>query len=132
MRLIPANRVSCELVFYGSTENTLKSVNVFSTLCCRYARGPKYDPETVKKEEEFRCVRAACDKEEARVAIKTLERFHYFERGSKTRRESDRGVLEDFNVGTSLLHKSRKVDTKMRIYFYNALLSRYPLKFYAK
>lgn len=71
-------------------------------------------------------------KEEERVAIKTLERFHYFEGGSKTRRESDRGVLEDFNVGTSLLHKSRKVDTKMRIYFYNALLSRYPLKFYAK
>lgn len=52
--------------------------------------------KTVKKEEEFRCVRAACDKEEARVAIKTLERFHYFERGSKTRRESDRGVLEGF------------------------------------
>lgn len=88
----------------------------------------------IRKEEERRNFGAfeQRDKEEARAAVKTLERFHYSERGSKTRRERPRPWgFKGFSALASLLYKSRKVDTKMRIYFYNVLLSRArPLKFY--
>lgn len=79
---------------------------------------------------------SATRKRRESAAVKTLERFHYSERGSKTRRERPTGGgdggegLKGFSALASLLHKSRKVDTKMRIYFYNVPLSRArPLKF---
>lgn len=94
-----------------------------------------YDPGAVKRKEEFQCVRAARQgggerEREERAAVKTLERFHYSERGSKTRGERPAvGDFKGFSALASLLHKSREVDTKMRIYFYNGPLSRAcPLK----